>query len=363
VLDFTADVQAGGGITVQGPIDLTDTLQSDLSVDVNRVKLRDPELYDSSIDGTLTMRGPLAGGANIRGRFELGTTEIQVPSSSVSSLGDLPDVIHIGSTGAVQTTLERAGVSASGAADTAAPRGGSSGSGAAVFPLDIVIDAPSRIFVRGRGLDAELAGQLTLGGTTANIIPTGEFALTRGRLEILQQRFDLDEGSATLQGDFEPFIRLVATTEAATGTVIQIIVEGPASEPEVRFESTPSLPQDEVLAQLIFGRDLSEISPLQAVQLASAVATLAGRGGGGLVNSFREELGLDDLDITTDDEGNAAVRAGAYLSENVYTDVTINSEGETEINLNLDVTDEITAKGTVDQDGQTSLGIFFERDY
>ena len=67
--------------------------------------------------------------------------------------------------------------------------------------------------------------------------------------------------------------------------------------------------------------------------------------------------------MTTDDEGNAAVRAGAYLSENVYTDVTVTSEGDTEINLNLDITNEITAKGSVDQDGETGIGVFFERDY
>ncbi|MFO8125312.1 translocation/assembly module TamB domain-containing protein, partial [Yoonia sp.] len=192
--------------------------------------------------------------------------------------------------------------------------------------------------------------------------PVGRFELVRGRIDILQQRFELDEGTATLQGDFEPLIRLVATTETDNGTVISIVVEGPAGEPEVSFNSVPELPQDEVLSQLIFGRDLQSISPLQAVQLASAVSTLAGRGGGAL-DRLRANIGLDDFDVTTDEQGNAAVRAGAYLSENVYTDVTVTSVGETEINLNLDITREITAKGSVDQDGETSVGVFFERDY
>ena len=204
---------------------------------------------------------------------------------------------------------------------------------------------------------------MRIGGTTNNIQPIGLFELTRGRINILQQRFDLTEGSASLQGDFEPYIRLVATTEARTGTVISIIVEGPATEPEVSFVSTPSLPQDEVLAQLIFGRELQNISPLQAVQLAAAVGTLAGRGGGGLIDSLRQNIGLDDFDVTTDEDGNAAVRAGKYLSENIYTDVTVSSDGSTEINLNLDITDEVTAKGTVNAGGETGIGIFFERDY
>ncbi len=211
-------------------------------------------------------------------------------------------------------------------------------------------------------MDAELGGRLTIGGTTANVIPVGRFSLIRGRIDILQQRFQLTEGVASLQGDFDPFIRLVATTETETGTVISIVVEGPAGEPEVSFLSVPELPQDEVLSQLIFGRDLQSISPLQAIQLASAISTLAGRGGGALDN-LRANIGLDDFDVSTDEEGTAAVRAGKYLSENVYTDVTVTSDGGTEVNLNLDLTDEITAKGSIDQDGETGIGIFFQRDY
>ena len=354
-IDLTTRVESGGSISVNGPVALTGANQADITIALNNVVLQDPDLYSSRIAGTINLNGPLQGGARISGRLELGQTDVQVPSSSISALGELPEVRHVGESAAVRRTLARAGLL--GGSDSA----GSSGGGRA-FPLDIVINAPSRIFIRGRGLDAELGGRLTIGGTSNNVIPVGRFELIRGRIDILQQRFELDEGIATLQGDFEPFIRLVATTETDNGTVISIVVEGPAGAPEVSFLSVPELPQDEVLSQLIFGRDLQSISPLQAVQLASAISTLAGRGGGALDN-FRQSIGLDDFDVTTDEDGNAAVRAGAYLSENVYTDVTVTSEGDTEINLNLDITNEITAKGSVDQDGETSVGVFFERDY
>ena len=356
-IDLRTRVESGGSIAINGPVALTGDNQADISVTLDDVVVQDPELYSSRIAGSVSIDGPLQGGARISGRLELGQTDVQVPSSAVGSLGDLPDVTHVGEPAAVRRTLQRAGLL--GQHDG---NGNSGGGGIRAYPLDIVIDAPSRIFIRGRGLDAELGGRLTIGGTTTDVVPVGRFDLIRGRIDILQQRFDLDEGSASLQGDFEPFIRLVATTETDNGTVISIIVEGPAGAPEVSFVSVPELPQDEVLSQLIFGREIESISPLQAVQLASAVSTLAGRGGGAL-DSFRQTIGLDDFDVTTDEQGNAAVRAGAYLSENVYTDVTVTSEGTTEINLNLDITSEITAKGSVDQDGETSVGVFFERDY
>jgi len=357
-VDLTGNVQSGGGIAVSGPVTLSAPFNGDLTLNVNAVELRDPNLYETVINGQITVNGPLAGGARIAGRLALGETNIQVPSSGTGALGDLPDVTHLNASPAVRLTLDRADVAVN--ASSAPAQATATGP---AYPLDIRVDAPNRIFIRGRGLDAELGGSLQLGGTTANIVPVGQFDLQRGRISILQQRFDLTEGSASLQGDFVPYIRLVASTESATGTVINIIVEGPANDPEVSFKSVPDLPQDEVLSQLIFGRDISEISPLQAVQLAAAVGTLAGRGGGGLIDNFRSGIGLDDFDVTTDENGNAAVRAGKYLTDNLYTDVTIGSDGTTEINLNLDITDEITAKGTAGADGDTSIGIFFERDY
>ena len=166
-----------------------------------------------------------------------------------------------------------------------------------------------------------------------------------------------------MQGNFTPFLSLTATTEARTGTIVSIIVEGATDDIDVRFESIPELPQDEVLALLLFGRSISSISPLQAVQLASALTSLAGNGGDGVIANLRQGLNLDDLNFVTDEEGNAGVRAGKYLSENLYSDITIESNGTSEINLNIDINRNFTARGSTASDGDTSIGIFFERDY
>ena len=99
------------------------------------------------------------------------------------------------------------------------------------------------------------------------------------------------------------------------------------------------------------------------VLLAAPVAVLAGRGGDGIVANLRESVGLDDLDLATDDEGNVTVRAGKYLSRNVYTDVSVDAAGKSRINLNLDVNNSVTARGSVASDGESSIGIFYDRDY
>ena len=357
-IDLTARGADGGQVKVGGAVTLTGSLPADIQIGLNSLVLIDPSLYRTSLDGNLRLSGPLAGGASISGRIDVGETEVSVPSTGMTSIGDIPQIDFIGAPADVIATRRKAGLTG---ADAGTDPAASDDSGPG-FGLNIQINAPRRIFVRGRGLDAELGGSLLLTGSTNQIISAGRFDLIRGRLDILGKRFELDEGSVRFQGDLVPYLRFATSTSTNTGEV-RIIIEGKATSPKVSFESTPDSPQDEVLAQLLFGRNISEISAFQALQLASAVATLAGRGGAGIVANLRTGFGLDDLDVTTTDSGATAVRAGKYISENVYTDVTAASDGTADVSINLDLTKNLTAKGTVGSDGNTGIGIFFEKDY
>jgi len=190
----------------------------------------------------------------------------------------------------------------------------------------------------------------------------GRFDLIRGRFDVLGKRFDLTEGRAQLQGALDPWVRFVAETEAS-GTTVRIILEGQASEPDLTFESSPTLPQDEVLSLILFEREAAEISPLQAIRLAAAIRTLSGKGGTGLVGNIRDNLALDDLDVSTADDGTTEARVGKYISDKIYTDVTVNSDGESQINLNLKINPRLTVRGRAGSDGDTGIGVYYEKDY
>ena len=277
-----------------------------------------------------------------------------MPSTGLGGSGAIADLRHVGESAAVHRTRDYAGL----IADT----GAASGTSSRPLRLEIRINAPQRIFLRGRGLDAELGGRLTLRGNTDNIIPGGAIELVRGRLDILGKRLDLDQAKLELQGKFIPYLTVLASN-AGNGVTSYVEISGPADEPVVRFYSSPDLPQEEVLAQLLFGRDLTTISALQALQLASAVATLAGKGGDGIVGNLRNSFGLDDLDVSTDASGNSAVKAGKYISSKIYSEVEVDQNGQSKINLNLDITKSTKLRGSVASDGQTGIGIFVERDY
>jgi translocation and assembly module TamB len=353
-LSLTAAVENGGVLSATGPMSLTSPFPADLTVDLRQVVLRDPRIIESTVNGRISVSGPLAAGAAISGDLALAETNIRIPSSGLGGAGAIPEITHLNEPPPVRGTRRRAGLLESSTDNRQATGPG--------FPLNLRISAPNRLFIRGRGLESEFGGELTVTGDTNNVIPLGAFNLIRGRLDILGQRLALEEATVTIQGSFLPVVRIRATTRADEYS-INVIVAGPVSDPEITFTSEPELPQEEVLARLIFGRGLDTLSPIQAARLALAVRTLAGRGGEGIVGNIRQGTGLADLDVTVDEEGNTAVTAGAYLGENLYTDVTVGAGGTTELNLNLDVTPSVTLKGSVTNEGDSSIGIFFERDY
>lgn len=349
----TSAVRGGGEVGLSGPVTLTPPYSSDLSIRLSAARLRNPELFDTTLNGTVRVSGALLGGGLISGNVALGRTEARVPSTGFGADPVLRDLTHVHEPAAVHQTRVRAGL--------IEEQGQAAGRGPS-YDLDLSISAPERIFVRGRGLDAEMGGSVRISGSTDNVVPSGRFSLIRGRLDLLGKRFTMDEGMIELQGALTPYIRFAARNVSG-GITATIIIEGEASAPEIQFLSSPELPEEEVIARLLFGRDLGSLSPLQAARLASAVAQLAGKGGEGIVGRLRGSFGLDDLDVTADEEGSAAVRAGRRLSEKVYTDVTIGAEGKTEINLNLDIRPGVTARGTLGAEGNSGIGIFYERDY
>lgn len=352
-VQLTSGFDSGGTASLEGTVGLTDGTPIDLALALNGVGFVQEPTFRTTLNGRLSLTGSLASGGLLRGAIELGESAVSLAFSGAE--GTLLDIEHRGEPPGVTETRRRAGLLGVDA--------GASGSGTGGrLALDVTVSAPRRIFVRGRGLDAELGGELRLAGRAGAIIPIGHFELIRGRLDILGKRLELTEATLTLEGSFDPVVRLVATARAEDVN-IEIVTEGNASAPRVSLQSSPDLPDDEILALLLFGKGLGKISALQALQLANAVATLIGSGGEGMQGRIRKQFGLDDLDLTTDENGSPALKAGKYLSENIYTDVTVNAEGEAEIQLNLDITPNLTARGKVGGDGGTSLGIFFEKDY
>ncbi len=346
----SAQLSTGGSISASGSVLLTQSMDANIDVVLSSARYTDGQTFSTTVDGRLSLTGPIASSPLLSGNIELQRTEIIVPETFGGS-DLLLDVDHVAPSAPIERTLERLERTSPTPTPNARP---------VILNLDVTISAPSRIFVRGRGLDAELGGQLTVRGPVNDIRPQGRFELRRGRLSILGQRIVLDEGSITLTGTLDPLLNFLARVDSGDVTAF-IRLTGRASDLQVSFESQPDLPEDEVLSQIIFGRSVGELSPFQIASLVSAAAQLTGGANTDIVSGLRTATGLDDLDVVSDSDGNASVRAGKYIADNIYLGVEAGQN--TKATINLDITDDLKARGAVGSDGGSEVGIFYERDY
>jgi translocation and assembly module TamB len=348
-----AALATGGSISASGTVGLGAGNPVDVALRLNSARYADGTLFVATASGDLALRGRLDRNPVLSGNVMIEKADITIPDSFGGASGPI-DVRHVSTPAPVKVTLKRAAVTPSGAP---MPQRRPS-----VVQLDVNVNAPNQIFVRGRGLDAEVGGSVRLTGSINDIQPVGGFQLNRGRLAILGQRVTFEEGTVTLVGNLDPYLNFTARTQGDDITVF-VTVTGRVSEPEISFSSNPSLPQDEVLSRLLFRRSMGELTPIQLAKLAGAAAELAGGSNTSLVDSLRARAGLADLDVVTNDDGSLAVQAGAYLQDNIYLGVQAGADGNSRVTVNLDITNDLKAKVSTGTDGDSSVGVFYESDY
>jgi autotransporter translocation and assembly factor TamB len=188
--------------------------------------------------------------------------------------------------------------------------------------LDLNVNSTGRVFLRGRGLDSEWSGDLKVSGTVTEPSINGELSVVRGYLDFLSKRFQIKSGKVKFAGQSPPSPWLDFEAESSREEItVHLQVSGPPESLEMTLSSTPTLPEDEILARLLFGRSMSQITPIQALQLADALGVLGGvTGGGQVMGRMRSMLGVDQLEIEVGESlsEDTSIRAGKYLKDNVY---------------------------------------------
>jgi translocation and assembly module TamB len=354
VRTLAGNLSTGGSISGSGTVGIQpgSGFPVDIKLRINNGRYTDGRIVTTTMNGDLAIKGQLLSQPTLSGTVVLERTVITIPDRLPGSLAEL-DVRHKNAPAAV-VEQQRA----------MQPAQSAGGSGSGALLLDLTIDSNNQIFVTGRGLDAELGGKLKLAGSTAAPEAVGQFTMRRGRLSIVGRRLTFSRGTIDFAGSLVPNLDLAADSDVGD-TRVTITVSGPANNPRFDFTSVPALPQDEVLARLIFGRSMSNLSPLQIAQLADAAASLAGGGGStSLLQSLRNRIGVDDLDIRTNEDGSTSVSAGKYLNDRTYFSLEKGDKaGSGKARIDLDVGRGVKLRGEANDAGAAKGGIFFEREY
>ncbi|HWY95890.1 MAG TPA: translocation/assembly module TamB domain-containing protein [Steroidobacteraceae bacterium] len=259
-----------------------------------------------------------------------------------------------------------------------------------VIGIDVAIRAPQEILVQGRGLDAELGGEIRLSGTSDAPLASGGFDLQRGSFTLVGNKLSFTQGRVSFEGaglrkKIDPTLDFTAQTTLAD-TTATLRITGLADAPRFDFSSTPQLPQDEIMARLLFGENAAQLTALQAAQISYALATLSGVGSGGSnpLVKLQKTLGLDRLSVasnttttatgTTQNSG-AAIAAGRYVTKRVYVEGKQTTTGTSQVQVDVDLTKHlklqtrlgngtaITQGTTPENDPGSSIGLSYQFEY
>lgn len=236
-------------------------------------------------------------------------------------------------------------------------------------PWRYLIDATatSRVNVEGLGLESEWGADINLRGTTSDPRIGGEARMVRGAYTFAGTRFELERGIIDFDASvpIDPRLDIRAETER-DGLTVAVNVRGSALQPEIAFSSVPALPEEEVLARLLFGGSITELSATDALQLGTALASL--RGGGGLdpINQLRNAIGLDRLRIVGADpalDRGTGVALGKNIGRRFYVEIITDGRGYSATELEFRVTSWLSLLASVSTIGRESAVAEIRRDY
>jgi translocation and assembly module TamB len=338
----------GGTIKAEGWVGLEADFPLSVSVRLDDAELVSRDDAEATLAGDISIEGDLSD-ALIKGDLLVMRAELSIPEGGGPDLPDI-DIEEVGGN-IINKPKEEQKEQQEQAFD---PK------------LDISIDLPNQVYVRGRGLESEWQGKLDIEGTASQPLITGNLGVKTGYFDFIDKRFVIERGDIDFNASSPPN-PILALAAAATDADFKAIIrlDGPADDPKLTLESEPVLTEDEILARLRFNRELSEIGAVEAAKLALAVNRLRGGGGFDAFAEIRNVLQIDTLDVVGGEEaGDSRVKAGKYLSDEVYLEVEQGTAGDSgRARVEVEILPNVSLEADTGEDSNGGVGLKWRFDY
>jgi translocation and assembly module TamB len=352
-LELTSlQARAGGGtVQAQGTVGLAAAsgFPIDLRATLNNARLADSDALAATSTGTIRLTNGPNGGL-IQGELTVPDARYQIIRQGQAEVPELTGV------------RRRSQIRVARPTDRPAP------ASMGAFRLDLRVRADNQLFVSGMGLESEWEMDLRVGGTSGAPVITGGLDLVRGTYSFSGKRFEVNRGTIRFRGGAltDPDIAIQATT-TTDGITVVINVTGTGQRPQISFTSTPNLPQDEVLSRLLFGTNPENLSATEAIQLASALNSLRGSGGGlNPLGKLRSATGFDRLRVLGADEATGrgtSLAAGKYLTDDIYVEIVTDARGFTATQVEIALTRALSLLTSAGSFGGSSASVRYSKDY
>ena len=348
-----------GTLTANGSLRLDEQrgIAVDLAVATRRALLVNRADLVATVSSDLKVTGATVGGIDVAGPVTIDRAEISVGGSQSAAFPTV-DVREINKRGAAPPPPP---------SPTARPAPPPPSDTPIRLALDV--QAPQAVFVRGRGLDAEMSGSLKVTGSPAAPVVLGGLTVRRGDFTLGGRRLVFSRGIVSLNNvdRIDPALDFIATS-SVNSTTINIVITGTAAAPAIAITSVPALPQDEALALLLFGKPASGLSAFELIQVAQTLAELTGREAPGtsMLGRLRQTLGLDQLRVGSGSSGSSpvSIEAGRYVAPGVYVGAKQGASGNSSRGVvEIEVLDHTKIEGDIGANSRGRLGVKMEWDY
>ena len=341
---FSGQDGAGGSVTGSGAFSLERAGASSFRLAFQHFRLLDNDTATAAASGEASLSRAADGSVKLAGALTIDRADVAANPPIPSGVQPM-DVTEINREPGTGGHLQRVDVNAPAVA------------------LDVTLKAARGVFLKGRGLNVELSLDAHVTGSTVAPQLTGLATVVRGDYDFAGKRFEFDNRSTVrLATDLQKIrLDLTATRDDPTLTAV-IHIEGTADRPKITLSSTPVLPNDEVLSQVLFGSSTAQLSPFDAAELASAMTSLSGGGGFDVLGNLRSFAHLDRLALGGGP--GMAVSGGKYITDRIYLEVGGGQAGpqgsvEWRVQKNLSVISRLAGGAG----GDSQLEVRWRKDY
>jgi translocation and assembly module TamB len=238
---------------------------------------------------------------------------------------------------------------------------------------------PSGTWVRGKGLNAEITGNLKM--VKDRYEPwkfVGGFQTIRGTYTFQAMQLDIIEGEIVFLGSShpDPNLKIVCQKQVRDVTV-QVQVTGPLSQPKLVLSSIPTMNQVDVLSYLLFGHPATELGAKESSQLQNSAASWLGSQTSNVLKGMfgKSKFAPDSLSYRgstskTDRTTGTTTQGGVIeIGKHITPDLTVTygqgvmGENENEVEVEYRFNRHLSVQTQVGNGEQSGLDFFWRYDF